>query len=73
MSESGEVFGNIVLNPSNAAFPGLSVTPGLNPTEITASGVSENISVLLKKDWLVVECSIIGSANKSSALEAISS
>ena len=50
MSESGEAFGNIVLNPSKAALPGLSVTPGLNPTETTASGVCENISLLPKKD-----------------------
>ena len=72
MSESSEASGNIVLNPSKAALPGLSVTPGLNPTETTASGVWENISLLPKKDWLVIECSMIGSANKSSALAAIS-
>ena len=73
ISESGEASGKIVLNPSKAALPGLSVTPGLNPTETTASGVSGNISLLPKKDWLVIECSMIGSANKSSARAAISS
>ena len=33
-----------VRKPSVAAFPGLSVTPGLNPTVITASGSSSNDS-----------------------------
>ena len=55
MSESSEALGKIVLNPSKAALPGLSVTPGLNPTETTASGVCENISLLPKKDWLVID------------------
>ena len=39
MSESDLASGKIVKKPSNAAFPGLSVTPGLKPTEITASGI----------------------------------
>ena len=38
MSDSILALGKIVLNPSKAALPGLSVTPGLKPTEITASG-----------------------------------
>ena len=44
ISESRLAFGKMVLKPSNAALPGLSVTPGLKPTEITISGVAEKIS-----------------------------
>ena len=71
MSDSVFASGNIVLKPSKAALPGLSVTPGLKPTDITASGVVSKISLFARNDWLVIECSIIGSANKSSALAAI--
>ncbi len=38
--------GKIVRKPSNAAFPGLSVTPGLKPTDTTISGFEENNSEL---------------------------
>ena len=44
ISESWLALGKMVLKPSNAALPGLSVTPGLKPTEITTSGVVEKIS-----------------------------
>ena len=67
------MLGNNVLKPSNAAAPGLSVTPGLNPTDITASGHILNKSRLEINNSLVHECSIIGSANKSSTLFPISS
>ena len=66
------MFGNIVLNPSSAAAPGLSVTPALKPTEITASGVFANSSVFLMNNWSVQEYSMIGSANKSSTRAEIS-
>ena len=48
MSEFISASGKIVRKPSSAAFPGLSVTPGLNPTDMTASGASGKTSVNCK-------------------------
>ena len=62
----------MVLNPSSAALPGLSVTPGLNPIVTTMSGSCENNSLSLKCSESVALASIIGSAKTSSALLATS-
>ena len=47
ISDSWLALGKMVLKPSNAALPGLSVTPGLKPTEITKSGIVSKILL----DW----------------------
>ncbi len=65
--------GKIVQKPSSAAFPGLSVTPGLKPIVITQSGAVGNISELLIASMLVDPISMIGSVNKSLEREEISS
>ena len=57
--------GKMVWKPSYAALPGLSVTPGLKPMVITASGVVGKCSLDVKKSSSVSASSIIGSAKRS--------
>ena len=58
--------GNNVLNPSNAAWARLSVTPGLNPINMETSGELSNLP-FSKNDVSTVTCSSTGSENNSSA------
>ena len=63
--------GKIVRKPSVAAFPGLSVTPGLKPTVMTVSGDDGKASVV-SSVVLVAPCSMIGSAKRSSTRASMS-
>ena len=64
--------GKRVRNPSVAAFPGLSVTPGLKPTVMTVSGPSSNADVLSMVVF-AAPTSMMGSANRSSTRSAMAS
>ena len=65
--------GKIVMNPSSAAVPGLSVTPALKPIVIALDGASGKCVGFDKRRVFVPPSSMIGSANKSSTRSAICS
>ena len=58
--------GKRVRKPSRAALPALSVTPGLKPTVMTRSGVSENRASSLSHAEPRRPTSMIGSTKRSS-------